>query len=33
MKLIKIEALTPEAFAPFGAVIDAAAARKVFAIN
>ena len=33
MPELKIEALTPEVFAPFGAVIDAAAARKVFAIN
>ncbi|HWS27540.1 MAG TPA: ureidoglycolate lyase [Xanthomonadales bacterium] len=33
MSVLKVEALTPEAFAPFGAVIDAAAARKVFAIN
>ena len=33
MPELKIEALTPEAFASFGAVIDAAAARKVFAIN
>ena len=33
MNLIQVELLTAEAFAPFGAVIDAAAARKVFAIN
>ncbi len=33
MSELKVEVLTPEAFAPFGAVIDAAAAGKVFAIN
>lgn len=32
-RLLQVEALTPAAFAPFGDVIDRAAARKVFAIN
>ena len=33
MPTLAVEALSADAFAEFGAVIDAAAARKVFAIN
>lgn len=32
-RVLRVEELTPSAFAPFGAVIDAAAAREAFAIN
>ena len=33
MSVLTVEPLSPEAFAPFGTVIDAAAARKVYPIN